>query len=169
MLSPHDLDALLLIVSDPDVMKYLGIEAGTIPSREETKTTLERMIEFWAQHGFGRWAVINKEDGRLIGLCGFRLLDGTPELFYVFAKANWGRGLATEAARATLRYGFEVLGFERIVAVTRHANIPSKNVMIKIGMTYEKQISHSGIDAVCYAARRDEYQLDDSPYILSRA
>jgi len=97
MLSPHDLDALLMIVSDPDVMKYLGIEAGTIPSREETKTALEGMIEFWAQNGFGRWAVIHKEDGKLIGLCGFRLLDGTPELFYVFAKANWGGGLATEA------------------------------------------------------------------------
>jgi RimJ/RimL family protein N-acetyltransferase len=158
MLSPHDLDALLLIVGDPEVMKYLGTEAGTILSREETKSTLEGMIEFWTQHGFGRWAVIDKEDGKLIGLCGFRLFEGTPELFYVFARANWGRGLATEAARAILGYGFDELGFERIVAATRPENTVSIRVMTKIGMKYEKDVSYSGVNAVCYAVRRDEYQ-----------
>jgi RimJ/RimL family protein N-acetyltransferase len=167
--SPHDLDALMLIVGDPQVVKYLGIEPGAIPSREETKTTIERMIEFWAQHGFGRWVVIEKENGKLVGLCGFRLLEGTPELFYMFARENWGRGFATEAARAAVRYGFEELGFERIVAVTRHANIESMNVMIKIGMKYEKETRDFGVDAVRYAARRDEYQLDDSSYTLSQA
>ena len=169
MPSPHDLDALMLIVGDSEVVKYLGIKPGAIQSREETKTTLERMIDFWAQHGFGRWAVINKEDHKLVGLCGFRLLEDTPELFYIFARVNWGRGFATEAARATIRYGFEELGFERIVAVTRHANIASMNVMIKIGMRYENETRHFGVDAVCYAARRDEYQLDDSPYVFSQA
>lgn len=169
MPSSHDLDALMLIVGDPAVVKYLGFKPGTILSREETKTTLERMMLFWEQHGFGRWAVINKEDGKVVGLCGFRLLEGTPELFYMFARANWGRGFATEAARSAVRYGFEELGFERIVAVTRHANIESMNVMIKIGMKYEKDTRDFGVDAVRYAARRDEYQPDDSPYILSQA
>ena len=168
MLSLHDLDELLVILSDPEVMKYLGVEAGTIPSREEAKTLLRKMIEFWSDHGFGRWAVVNKEDGKLIGLCGFRLLDGMPELFYLFAKANWGKGLATESARASLRYGFEELGFAHIVAVARHANTASTRVMVKIGMRYQKEISHSGVDAVCYAATREDYQLDDSLYVLSR-
>lgn len=166
MLSPHDLDDLFVIFRDPDVMKYLGIEPGTIPSREETKSLLGRMIEFWTVHGFGRWAVVNKEDGKLIGICGFRLLDSRPELFYLFAKASWGKGLATEAARAVLRYGFEELGFEQIVAAIRPANIASLRVITKIGMRYEMEISHAGIHAVCYVATRGDYQPDDSPYFI---
>jgi RimJ/RimL family protein N-acetyltransferase len=163
-----DLDALFLIVTDPDVMKYLGVEAGALMSREEAKDTLEKMVDFWAEHGFGRWAVVNKADGKLIGLCGFRLLENTPELFYMFDKASWGQGLATEAARAILSFGFDELGFERIVAVTRHENTASMRVMTKIGMRYDKEITHSGVDAVCYVAFRSEYQPDDESYKLLR-
>jgi len=169
MFTPNDLDDLMLIFGDPDVMKYLGIEAGTTLTREEVEVTLERMIEFWANNGFGRWAIINKEDGRMIGLCGLRLLEGAPELVYAIAKAYWGRGLATEAAKASLRYAFEELQLERIVAITRHGNTASIRVMKKIGMSYENEVNHYGVDGVCYVANRDEFQIDDSPYIVSRA
>lgn len=167
--TPDDLDDLMLIFGDPDVMKYLGIEAGTTSTREEVEVTLKKMIEFWANHGYGRWALINKEDGCMIGLCGLRLLEGAPELVYAIAKAYWGRGLATEAARASLRYAFEELQLERIVAVTRHANTASIGVMRKIGMSYENEVNHYGVDGVCYVANRDEFQIDDSPYTLSHA
>lgn len=160
-ISTRDLDAVFKIVNDPEVMKYLGIEAGSLMSKAEVKVTIEGMVEFWESHGFGRWVVVNKTDGELIGLCGFRLLGSTPELFYLFAKASWGRGLATEAAQAILRYGFEQLGFERIVAATRHANTASLRVMTKIGMRYDKEISHSGVDAVCYVATRYDSTPDD--------
>ena len=162
MLAADDLDELLLIVSDPEVMKHLGVEAGATLSRQETKVTLDKMIEFCAQRGFGRWAVINKEDDKLIGLCGFRLLDKTPELFYVFGRAHWGKGLATEAATAILRYGFEELGFERIVAVTRHGNSASMTVMEKIGLKYEKEVNHSGVEAMGFAITLDEYRKRNS-------
>jgi ribosomal-protein-alanine N-acetyltransferase len=168
LLSPADLESLQLILSDPEVMKYLGAEPGTTVSIEETKVILEKMIDFWSRHGFGRWGVVNKEDDKLIGLCGFRLLDSIPELFYLFAKANWGKGLATEAAKAVVRFGFEELGFERIMAATRHANIGSIKVLTKIGMRYEKEMTHSGVNALCYVSTRDEYQPEDSTYILSR-
>ncbi len=168
MVSPDDLDDLMLIFGDPDVMKYMGIEAGTTMTREEAYAILGKMIGFWEGHGFGRWAVLNKENGKLIGLCGLRLLEGTPELFYAFSKPYWGKGLATEAARAILRYGFEELRFERIVAVTRHANRVSINVMKKIGMRYEKEVNHYGVAAVCYVALREEFRAEDSLYILSR-
>jgi ribosomal-protein-alanine N-acetyltransferase len=166
--SPADLEALLLIVSDPEVMKYLGTNQGAILSRDETEFFLEKMIEFWKQRGFGRWAIVNKVDDKLIGLCGFRLADSVPELFYLFAKANWGKGLATEAARAVVRFGFEELGFERIMAATRHANTASIRVLTKIGMRFESEITHFGVNALCYVSMRDEYQPEDSPYILSR-
>jgi RimJ/RimL family protein N-acetyltransferase len=159
--STSDLDEVYKIVSDPQVMKYLGLEAGSLMTKDEVRVTIEKMVEFWAAHGFGRWVVVNKTDGQLIGLCGFRLLDRTPELFYLFARASWGQGLATEAAQASLRYGFEQLGFQRIVAATRHANAASLRVMTKIGMRYEKEITHSGVYAICYVATRNDYKRDD--------
>jgi len=119
------------------------------------------------RHGFGRWALINKEDGKLIGLCGLRLLDGTPELFYAIARAYWGRGFATEAAKASLRYAFEELEFELVVAFTKHANVASVSVMRKIGMSYENEMSQHGVDRACYVATRGEFQADDSTYNLS--
>jgi len=168
MFTSGDLDRLLLVFGDPEVMKYLGIEAGTTLSREETKLVLQKMTEFWERHGFGRWAVINKEDNKLIGICGFRLLEDALELVYALAKPYWGQGYATEAARASLRFGFEELNYERIVAITRHANMGSRRVMSKLLMTYEQEVNHYGVDGVRYVATRDQVQPDDSTYILYR-
>src|SRR5687767_10528731 len=102
MPATSDLEALMPILGDPEVMKYLGIEAGTTLTREETETMLSQMIEAWKRRGWGRWVVVQKDDDKVIGFCGYRELDNTPELLYVLAKSAWGKGLATEAARAAL-------------------------------------------------------------------
>jgi RimJ/RimL family protein N-acetyltransferase len=148
-------------------MKYLGIEAGTTLSSQETESMLGQMIEGWKQRGWGRWVVVNKEDGKVIGFCGYRVMEGTPELLYVFAKSAWGKGLATEAARASLRYGFEEQHFERIIAATRHAHAASISVMKKIGMKFEKDVTLYGVEGVSYVATRDDFQAGDSTYVLS--
>ena len=164
----EDLSDLMSIVGDSEVMTYLGIEGGTTLSEEEAEEALTKMIAFWNQRGFGRWAVLDNTSSRMVGLCGLRLLEDTPELFYAFAKNYWGQGLATESARACLRYGFEELGFARIVAASRHANTASLRVMEKIGMRYEKDINYLGVDAVCYVATRETFEADDSRYLVTR-
>jgi RimJ/RimL family protein N-acetyltransferase len=164
----EDLSDLMTIVGDSEVMKYLGVEGGTPLSLEEGEDTLKKMIAFWDQRGFGRWAVLDKASSRMIGLCGLRLLEDTPELFYAFAKDYWGQGIATESARACLRYGFEELGFDRIVAASRHANAASLQVLKKIGMRYEKHINYQGVNAVCYSATRETFEVDDSTYLVTR-
>lgn len=95
-------------------------------------------------------------------------LDGTPEaeIGYILARAYWGRGYATEAASASLRYGFEQLGLERIVAVTRPDHLVSQQVLRKLGMVFERNAYYYGAEQVCYAASRDEYRLADDPYGL---
>ncbi|HEY5884157.1 MAG TPA: GNAT family N-acetyltransferase [Pyrinomonadaceae bacterium] len=168
MLRKEDLEDLMSIVGDRDVMRHIGVEGGVALSREEAEDAVTRMIAFWNLRGFGRWAVLNKSNQTMVGLCGLRLMDDTPELFYAFAKEFWGLGLATESARACLRYGFEELGFNRIVAACRHANAASIRVMEKIGMRYEKEINYQGVEAVCYAITRDEFPLDDSMYFVTR-
>lgn len=112
--------------------------------------------------------MIDKESGQFIGLCGLRMLEGTPELIYVLAKAYWGKGLAAEAAKASLRYSFEELKLERIVAVTRHENLASQRVMQSIGMSYEKEVRYYEIDGVGYAISREQFHTGDSSYMLHR-
>lgn len=168
LFTPDDLDDLERLFSDPEVMQYLGVEAGKTLSREETAKALRDFIKGWHERGFGRWAVIHKETNRFIGLCGLKLFEGQPELIYVLEKAYWGRGLATEAARAALRYGFEEVKLERIVAVTRPENVASQRVMRSIGMKWEGEGLYYGVEGVGYAITGEEFLPDESLYIVRR-
>ena len=147
-----DLDDLYPIFSDPDVVKYM--KTGAPVSREETESALMSIIKHWEQHGFGRWAVVLKETGRLIGYGGLRNLYGTPELVYLLAKPYWNMGLATELAKACLTWGFEERHFEHIVAVTKPEHAASRRVMEKIGMVYERDATYHYVRVVLYAISR---------------
>lgn len=168
MFVPDDLDALAAIWGDREVMRYILTEPRT---REQTAVSLQRMIERWQTQSFGIWAIAEKPGGELLGYGGFQLLAETPEveLLYGLARKHWGRGLATEAARACLRYGFEEAQLPRIVAVADPQNVGSYRVMEKIGMRYEKLTRHYGFEVVCYALTREEFQPDGSLYVLRRS
>jgi ribosomal-protein-alanine N-acetyltransferase len=95
------------------------------------------IISQWAKTGYGRWAVQDKETGKLIGHAGFRPFGARAELVYVLNRPYWGRGLATEAARECLRFASEKGLFKEVVAFTRTGNLASRRVLEKIGMRYE--------------------------------
>jgi RimJ/RimL family protein N-acetyltransferase len=154
--TPGDLDDLYSIFSDPDVVKYM--KTGEPASREETERALTSIIQHWKQQGFGRWAAVDKQRGKLIGYGGLRNLYGTPELVYLLAKPYWGQGLATEMARACLKWGFEERAFERVVAITRPEHAASRRVMEKIGMSYEKEARYHDVDVVQYSISRAMYR-----------
>src|SRR5205085_8074181 len=118
---------------------------GELMTRADTETALLSVIKHWERHGFGRWAIIDKETERFIGYGGLRMLIDTPEAVYHLAKAYWGLGLATEVAQASLRFGFHIRGFDRIVAIARPENLASIHVMEKIGMRYEKHTEYYNI------------------------
>jgi ribosomal-protein-alanine N-acetyltransferase len=151
-----DLDELARIFADPQVMKYLGTECQPM-TREETETALLSMIRHWERNNFGRWAVISKDDDKLIGCAGLRSYEGTAELVYLLDEPFWGKGLGSEIARACLKYGFEQHDFPRIIAMTRRANSASRNVMEKNGMTYEKEDTPFGVFVVVYEISREQY------------
>lgn len=151
-----DLADLARIVADPQVMKYLGRVPGPL-TRAEAGDFLDSMIAHWSRHGFGRWAVIEKDGGRLIGCAGLRSHEGGAELVYLLDKDYWGEGRATEAARACLRYGFGVRGFDLIVGFTRPANAASRRVMEKVGMRYGGEIMAYDVRVVRYEITREEY------------
>lgn len=155
---PGDLADLHLVFGDAEVMRY--ISGGKTRSLEETEIGLGRTIEGWQSRGFGFWAVTLKGSDKVIGYCGFMLLEGTPEieLAYGLAKSHWGSGFATEVARACLRYGLEEMKMERIVAVVNPANLASQRVLEKLGMRYTKDVHHYDADLMYYEISSAEYR-----------
>ena len=103
--------------------------------------------------------MLPKDSDALIGICGLQHLPVLPdvEIGWWLAPSHWGKGLATEAARQALAYGFEVSNIERIVAIAQSANRDSLRVMDRIGMRFEREAIHKGIRVVLYAIERDRF------------
>jgi len=114
------------------------------------------------------WAVVERATGELAGWCGLAHLEDTQEVEvgYGLARRAWGRGLATEAARASLRYGFESMGLARIVAVVNPANHASRHVVEKLGLRHVKVARHYGADLDYFEIGRAEFRPTDSAYVL---
>jgi len=169
MFKPDDLDDLSRLYADAEVMKYLS---GHPLSRDETADWLNYFLQGWEQYGFGWWAVVLREPGELIGHCGLQFIHTTPEIevTYGLAKAYWRMGLASEAARACLRYGFEELKLDRIYALADPGNVDSHRVMERAGMTYDKTAFYKDNlfegDLFYYAMARNQYRPDISPFNL---
>ncbi len=165
---PEDLDALCRITADPEVMRYIG--EGRPLTRAETESNLRNIIEAFNRRGYGRWAVDEKAGGALLGYCGLACPAESPgvELVYMLGRGAWGRGLASEASTAVLRYGFEELGLERVYAITMPGNLRSRRVLERLGMEYLRDDRYYGYACVCYALARDRWQPETSVYRLRR-
>lgn len=163
----HDLDELYELYSNPKVMKYVG---KCILTKTETEARILNIIEGWEKNNFGMWAVVHKIANKMIGRCGLCFLDNTLEieLGYLLNPAYWHQGLATEAAKASLKYGFEELKLKEIVAIAQPENIASQKVMEKLGMKYEKDANYYQTNVVYYKIFRKEYHPDSSLYVLHK-
>ncbi len=157
-LTPADADALHRLWTHPQVRRYLW-DDRVIPKRE-TAEILEKNEILFREKGLGLWAMLPNEADALLGFCGYWFFHEPPELqlLYGVAPEAWGRGLALEAARAMIRYGFEVLGLTRIAGSTDAANAASIRVMENAGMTFEKRVLKNGLDTIYYAVRRDAFR-----------
>jgi ribosomal-protein-alanine N-acetyltransferase len=162
-LAPGDLDAMHRIWADPEVRRYLWDREEV--SREVAAGVISDSAACFEERGFGLWVVIDKEIVEPIGFCGIWRFEGRPgfELAYGLSPAHWGKGLATEAARAAIRYGFEDLGFERIAASADTPNFASLRVMQKAGMTYEKREVRGDQDTTYYAISRQDFRAANGP------
>jgi ribosomal-protein-alanine N-acetyltransferase len=135
------------------VIRYIG-EGQPWPELR-AREFVGRQIALFADRAFCLWKLVPKEGGGLIGFCGLQPLPETPEIEigWWLARHWWGRGLATEAARVSLRDGFERVGLRRIVAIAQPANIASVGIMRKLGMEFEQMTESRGIPVVMYSAK----------------
>ena len=152
----EDKEGFRALATDPLVMRY--INTGVPWKDEQIDEFLQRQMRWQAMHRYSMWKLLSKPDGALIGICGIQpvTLEGRDEveIGWWLTPAEWGKGLATEAATAALRFAFDNAGLNRIIAIAQPANRASTRVMEKLGMTFEREAVHKGIGVVVYAIGR---------------
>lgn len=160
-LEETDDERMFLMDSDPEVMKYLGTP---VKRREDSQEIIRMIQKQYEENGVGRWAVIEKESGLLIGWCGLKLLKEpinghveTLDLGYRFIPEFWGKGYAWEAAKATLDYGFNELSANTIYAYADAGNTGSNYILTKMGFENTAEFEDSGIKCFWYELKREKY------------
>ncbi len=153
-----DFDSLCKILKDEETMyAYEGAFNDT-----EVQEWLDRQIARYQKYGFGLWAAVLKESGKMIGQCGLTMQPWKDkellEIGYLFQREYWHRGYAVETAKACKKYAFEVLEADEVCSIIRDTNIASQNVAIRNGMavtdTWTKHYRGIDMPHYCFAIRR---------------
>lgn len=139
-----DIGEFIRMNQDREVMRYFP----NVLTGEESIDFARRIQKEFEEKGYGLYAVEEKESETFLGYVGLHQAnfeaDFTPcvEIGWRLKREAWGKGYATEAAKACLAYAFETLKLDKIYSFTAKINQPSKNVMKKIGMEYLKDFDH---------------------------
>ena len=134
-MSIKDLDKMARLNSDPDVMRYIG--DGTVWTRAQSEARIRRILKVYEIFpGLGLWIGEEKMSRKFVGAYALIYIPKTTEVEvgYRLQKSAWGHGLATEGARALVRYGMFELGLDRVVGLTHPDNDASKHVLMKAGL-----------------------------------
>jgi RimJ/RimL family protein N-acetyltransferase len=133
-------------LTDPEVMRFVGIDRKTVP-QEQCVETVRTWLDRWQANGFGQFAVERRTDGRLLGRCGLLVWDRVGwrqstlptatepevELGWTLAREHWGRGYATEAACAVRDWAFAELQLARLISIIHPDNAASQRVARRLG------------------------------------
>ena len=148
-----DLDFLKALLTNPNVMRYIG--NGQTRDEEGLQKFRERIYSMYSRNpDFGLKIIVEKASNKLIGHAGLvpQMIDGKEEIEigYWIAEEYWGRGFATEAARALKDLGKNQLKLAKMIALIQKGNIASQRVAEKNGMMIEKEIQLDGKDVFVY-------------------
>lgn len=158
-LFPSDELKMFELDSNPEVHRYVG--KNPVTDIEQVRAIIANIRQQYVDNGVGRWAVILKETNEFIGWAGLKLeknVNGHEQFYdlgYRFIQEHWGKGYATEAAKAFLDYGFNRLKLETINAWADSGNLGSRNVLEKIGFKYINTFEHEGEEEVWYEIKNN--------------
>jgi RimJ/RimL family protein N-acetyltransferase len=146
----EDFEAYLRILSDPDVLRFIG--GGVAPSREDAWRHMAMLAGIWTLRGYGQWAIEEKASGDLVGRCGVWFPEGFPEIEagWVIDREHWGSGYATEAGREALRQAFATLGVTHLISLIDPENGASRRVAEKLGGIIDKTGVFRGHETLFY-------------------
>ena len=149
-----DVDLLYGFMAEPDVLRYFPDPRP--PSREQVLRSVERQQKHWRERRCGWWAVELAATGQFAGWCGLQYLPETDEteVAYLLGHLYWGRGFATEGARAAVRFGFENLDVSSIVGIVHPQNVASRHVLEKCGLSLTEEKMYFGMHCCRYVIWR---------------
>ena len=145
--------------SDPEVMRYI---TGRPDTEHDTRQMIERVKGFWRLWGYSWWTLVDRIGGAMIGAATLQHLDRDStkphEIGWRLLRRNWGRGYATEAARAIVAHAFGTLTVPRVTAVADPDNAASIAVMLRLGMRRVGPARHYGHACMLYELTLDDYR-----------
>lgn len=153
-----DIESYAAICADPEVMRYL---TGRAFDHLESWRHLAFIIGHWQLKGFGHWAVEEKKTGLLLGRTGFLQPAGWPgfEIGWTLARSGWGKGFATEAAKAALALAFDEMGKKDVISIIHPQNQASKNVAGRLGESYRHDTEINGVKLQIWGIDKATYDL----------
>ena len=156
-LQPEDAVILHCIYQTEGVLRYFP--NPNPPAFEKVESFIVQQQRHWETYGYGNWGITPADQYKIIGWAGLQFLPelNQTEVGYLIDKPFWGKGYATEAARASLQFGFDHFVFSQLIALVHPENIASQHVLEKCGMTYMETIPLWGIDLMQYRIARQEF------------
>jgi len=146
------------LFQDPDVVRFIG--DGQTPSREDCWRAVAGWLGHWMMRGYGPWAVTERASGTFIGRVGIHFPESWPgpELGYALGKPFWGKGYATEAARAARDWAFAERDFAELISLIDPLNLASIGVATRLGETLRGPGELRGHALLVYAITRAEWE-----------
>jgi ribosomal-protein-alanine N-acetyltransferase len=153
----------------PEVRRFLWDDR--VVAREEVEAQIAASMQSFDEHGFGFWSIRTRAPSAFTGFCGLRFSGDPPrvEILYGLDPGYGGLGLATEAARAVLRFGFEHCRLPRIYASADLPNTASLRVMQRLGMSMAEDLAEEGGKIITYAVSQAAFSFGDSYYEVRRS
>jgi ribosomal-protein-alanine N-acetyltransferase len=153
----EDADAWFNILNEEGILQYFPNQIP--PTHEKAEGYIRHHLSHWRMRGYGHWAVVLKEDNQIVGWCGLEYLTelNQTELAYLLSKRTWGRGYGTEAAKASVKFGFETAKLEQIIGLVHPENTGSVRVLEKCGLSLVDRIPLWGLEMCRYRVFRSTY------------
>lgn len=148
--SSGDVDHYLNLLSDPTVMRFVGLQAGELLNRSRCEYVVSTAIDVWHERGYGRWSLFTHEENAFVGYCGFRTEAGQPEFICVVHEEYWGKGFASEAGRECLKHGFSNLGFAEVTSYCRPTHRRARKLLDRLGAEFLGYTDFHGITGAAY-------------------
>ncbi len=152
-----DLADYAALNADPEVQRYIG--DGAVWDQGRSWRHLAFLMGHWLLCGVGTWAVEDRVTGEFVGRIGFSCPEGWPgfELAWALVRSRWGRGYATEGARAALSYAFNELSQGHVISLIRPVNAASIRVAERLGESLEGTARVAGVEYLVYGLDRSQF------------
>ncbi|GGH18990.1 N-acetyltransferase [Sphingobacterium alkalisoli] len=162
---PTDIDGMFELDSDPEVHKYLG--NNPIKDKGQVAAIIDFIRKQYFEHGIGRWAVIEKQKNEFMGWAGLKYITEETnghrdyyDLGYRLIRRYWGKGFATEAAIASLDYGFKELGLDEMYAIADCQNNGSNKILTKVGFAFIEVFDLDAVNCNWYRIDKQSYDFE---------